>query len=289
MLYAFLMLRLCFGNALYMLLICYFHIRIILWLCLSLIGSTYLILTNTLSAMGEVTGPIEFKGKVGNLIAYRRMGKTIISMKGGASKKKVMTSKSMRNTRQNAFEFRNAVLAGSNIRHGLALRTCADQMVHSRLQGFLYKNVVREDPVHNRGERVVMPEQLKVLKDFTLNRVMYSTGNAHLRAAVWEKDDAGVYFSLPQLDLSDMKGNFDSYKVWAVVKRVHLTEKYKMVKSEKTGEERIPDYTGGETFTLNPIEAEENEVLVYAWGYQTYVDGLPLQDRRMNGVVMDSF
>ncbi len=111
--------------------------------------------------MGEITGPLEFKGKVGNLIAYRRGGKTILAMKGGATKEKVMTAKSMKNTRQNAVEFGNAITVGANIRQGLHLKTCTDRMVHSRLQGFLYKNVVRQDPTHDRGKRVVMPDQQK--------------------------------------------------------------------------------------------------------------------------------
>ena len=236
--------------------------------------------------MGELKGAIDFKGKVGQIVAYRRNGKTVIATKGGASKEKVMNSESMKNTRQNAMEFKNAIMVGTNIRQGLNLRTCADLMIHSRLQGFLYKNVVRADSVHDRGERVVMPEKLKVLKDFVPNRKMYSIARAHLGAAVWEKDDAGIYFSLPVFDLRDLKGNFDSYKVWAVVKRVHLLEKGQIAMSSSEEVMRDPDYIGGESFTLNPIEAEENEVLVYACGFQTYVDGFPLQDRRMNGVVM---
>lgn len=238
--------------------------------------------------MGEITGPLEFKGKVGNLIAYRRNGRTIIAMKGGASKEKVRTAKSMKNTRQNGVEFGNAIMVGANIRQGLNLKTCADQMVHSRLQGFLYKNVVRQDPVHDRGKRVVMPEQLRALKDFVPNREIYSTANGQLRSASWETDDAGIYFSLPILDLRDLKGSFDSYKVWAVVKRVKLDGKGNIHTSSQESEMRLPEYIGGEVLTLNPIVAEENEVLVYACGFQTYVDGLRLQDRRMNGVVFSS-
>lgn len=238
--------------------------------------------------MGEITGPLEFKGSLGNLIAYRRGGKTIVAMKGGATKEKVMHSKSMKNTRQNAVEFANAITVGANIRQGLHLRTCSDRMIHSRLQGFLYKNVVRMDPEHDRGKRVVMPEQLKVLKDFVLNREMYSIANGQLRAATWETDDAGIYFSLPVFDLRDLKGNFDSYKVWAMVKRVKLTGKGFIHTSSKESEMRSPDYIGGEMLTLDSIVAEEDEVLVYACGFQTYVDGLPLQDRRMNGVVLSS-
>ncbi len=115
---------------------------------------------------------------------------------------------------------------------------------------------------------------------------MYSTANGQLRAATWEQDDAGIYFSLPVFDLRDLKENFDSYKVWSTVNRVKLNGKGFIHTSSKESEMRLPDYISGELLTLDPIVAEADEALVFACGFQTYVDGLPLQNRRINGVVL---
>ena len=63
--------------------------------------------------MGILKGGIDFTGKVGDLVAYKRDGETVIQTKGGASKEKIYTDPAMAGTKNNAFAFRSAVYCRS--------------------------------------------------------------------------------------------------------------------------------------------------------------------------------
>src|SRR5690554_2962590 len=161
--------------------------------------------------MGILKGGIDFTGKVGDLVAYKRDGKTVIQTKGGATKEKIYTDPAMAGTKNNAFGFRNAVYVGTNLRNGIDFSNCAPKKIHSLLQGFIFGKIVRQDHVNIPGEWRVLPVHLPVLNTFRFNTLIPSAIEDEMLSAVWTKTQTGTKMELTIPDFSRLKRNFDGF------------------------------------------------------------------------------
>ena len=245
--------------------------------------------------MGIIKGGIEFTGKVGNLVAYKRNGKIVVQSKGGASKDKFYNEPSMEGTRVNAFAWRNAVYVGCNIRKGIDFRNCAPTGIHSKLQGFLFRQVVRKDMSNPSKVQRVLPENLRVLDGYKFNDKISSTLDSDMKRAEWVKTDSGTRMRLEIPDFSELKSNFNGFKIWGGVRVISLLEKevFDTYEAEtdlfdfgSSGEVefefpelRMADEQG---VVLNP----DDIAVVYHWGFSSFIDGYTLFNKAMNGVYM---
>lgn len=245
--------------------------------------------------MGIIKGAIDFTGKVGNLVAYKRNGKTVIQGKGGASKKRIYNDASLKGIKDNAFGFRNAVNVGVNLRKGIDFSNCAPESVHSKLQGFLFGEVVRRDGVNPPGEWRVLPENLNVLNTYRFNAQIPSLVHDAMMQAVWLKSADGIHMKLELPDFDILKENFHGFKIWGGVRIISLVEKG-LYDSYEAETEMFESGSRGEVaFDFPPLEIEGDEsnrlgddeiAVVYHWGFHTFIDGLPMNNRSMNGVFM---
>jgi hypothetical protein len=108
--------------------------------------------------MARLRGVIDFTGKIGGLSAYRRkdMDETIVRTKGGASRKKIKTSKSCERVRENNSEWkgcgRTAGILKSALLHVYHLKdnniVCDFSTIFKRMQ--------QEDDANIRGQRSIL-------------------------------------------------------------------------------------------------------------------------------------
>lgn len=245
--------------------------------------------------MGILKGGIDFTGKVGDLVAYKRDGKTVIQTKGGASKEKIYTDPAMAGTKNNAFAFRNAVYVGANLRNGIDFSNCAPKKIHSLLQGFIFRNVVRRDHINIPGEWRVLRAHLPILNDFRFNTLIPSWVEDEMLSAVWTKTHTGTRMELTIPDFSRLKRNFGGFNFWGGVRVISLIAKG--VFDSYTAQTEIFDVgsTGEVVFDFPELDMTDDagEILnpediavVYHWGFSTYIDGLLMYNKSMNGVFM---
>src|SRR5690606_11505427 len=112
---------------------------------------------------------------------------------------------------------------------------------------------------------------------------------------VWTKTQTGTSMVLTIPDFSKLKRNFGGIKIWGGIRDISLTEKgvfdyyaaeTEIFDAEITGEVvfYFPelDMTDGTGEMINP----EDIAVVYHWGFSTFIDGLLMYNKSMNGVFM---
>jgi len=126
--------------------------------------------------MATQKGSIILEGQIGNLSFYQSAGKPQVRQHSGVSKERIAKDPSYARTRENNTEFGRASSAAKLIR--IAVRQALgdryelfeDPTVVNRLTPRMGA-IVKADPIHDRGERVVLPENLPLLHGFGFNAV----------------------------------------------------------------------------------------------------------------------
>ncbi len=245
--------------------------------------------------MGIIKGGIEFTGPVGNLVAYKRNGKIVVQTKGGATKKKIYTDPAMAGTKNNSFAFRNAVTVGVNLRKGIDFSNCAPMSIHSKLQGFLFGKVVRNDTVNPPGEWRVLRTNLPVLNTFRFNDLIPSAIEYDMLNAVWSKTETGIRMKLEIPNFDSLKSNFNGFKIWGGVRLISLIERNIFDSCDVISDLYDAGSTGEVVFDFPELKMtdahgelhnEEDVAVVYHWGFSTFIDGYVLYNKAMNGVFM---
>ena len=252
-------------------------------------------LIENVSIMGIIKGGIEFTGKVGNLVAYKRNGKIVVQSKGGASKEKILTDPAMAGTKNNALAFGNAVKVGCNIRKGIDFRNCAPKEIHSKLQGFLFGQVVRKDTLNSSKIQRVQSENLRVLDGYKFNDKISSTLDFDMMRAEWVKTDSGTSMRLDLPDFSELKSNFNGFKIWGGIRVISLVEK-EVYDSYEAETDLFDIGSSGEVaFEFPELNMADNQgellnpddiAVVYHWGFSSFIDGYTLFNKAMNGIYM---
>src|SRR5687768_1251332 len=123
--------------------------------------------------MAFLKSDFEFTGSIGNVSAYKLPGVdgTVLRLKGGADKKKILSAASFELTRQNAAEFGACGKMGGSIRRSmLPMIPLADYNFVSSLNA-LAKIIQLLDTEGNRGERsITLSARREFLKGFSLNK-----------------------------------------------------------------------------------------------------------------------
>jgi len=135
--------------------------------------------------MARQVGPIKITGTIGDLSFYKSGDDYLVRMKGGPSKKKIMSSPSFVRTRENISEFGACSQAGALLRKGLnGLLPLKDSYVYRRMTQLMGR-IKNYDRTSLRGERSVdeglkQAEAKQLLYDFSftanpLNTVLIKT------------------------------------------------------------------------------------------------------------------
>jgi len=135
--------------------------------------------------MARQVGPIKITGTIGDLSFYKSGDDYLVRMKGGPSKKKIMSSPSFARTRENISEFGACSQAGALLRRGLnGLLPLKDGYTYRRMTQ-LMSRIKNYDRTSLRGERSVdeglkQAEAKQLLYDFSftaspLNIVLIKT------------------------------------------------------------------------------------------------------------------
>lgn len=121
--------------------------------------------------MAKQKGLINFEGTVGGMAFYRgRNGYGMRSSQGSVTAERVKDDEAYVRTRENGLEFGRAGKGGKLLRDALKslFVNIADKSLTPRLTTELLK-VVKSDPVHDRGERIIAAGDLSKLIGFEFN------------------------------------------------------------------------------------------------------------------------
>ena len=179
----------------------------------------YLITTNSLIAkiMAESTGPLQFKGRLGNLIGRQVDGKNIISLPGGFTSEKLKdrSNEKLARVRENYDEYKYSSLMSLAIFRSLKSKTSKAHF-HSKASGKLTGKlqILRVmDTESVRGERKPTVGALSLLKD---HRLSDSKLNPWLSEPLIQKlDDLTLKVSIPDPS-SCLNGNESNHKKMTV-------------------------------------------------------------------------
>lgn len=150
-------------------------------------------------------GPINLEGQIGDLSFYQSNGKTIVRQHSGVSKARIAKEPRYARTRENNTEFGRASSAAKLIR--LAARQALGERYEifedptsvNRLTPRL-SAIVRADAEHDRGSRIVRPENLSLLYGFSFNAVAALKDVLFIPPGYTYNRDSGVLeISLPAL------------------------------------------------------------------------------------------
>lgn len=120
--------------------------------------------------MGRQKSIMNLEGRVGNFSFYKgRDGYGARDSEGGVTAERVLEDEGYVRTRENGAEFGRAGIACRVMRNALGeYMRMADKKITARLTTEMLK-VVKSDPVHDRGERIVTAGDFDQLVGFSLN------------------------------------------------------------------------------------------------------------------------
>jgi len=123
--------------------------------------------------MAKLDANFSFTGPLGNISAYRMRGidRIILRKKGGASKRKIKTSRNFARTREANAEFGGRSIAGKWIRSALHYqKPMADYNISGPINALLVP-IQEQDTVSPPGQRnIVLSKNPWLLQGFSLNR-----------------------------------------------------------------------------------------------------------------------
>jgi len=120
--------------------------------------------------MARQTGIIKIKGSIGDLSFYESAGIQLVRKKTGATKKQIETDPRFQRTKENAQEFGQTMKSCRLLKQQLQdiLFQCTDKSFFNRLVSRM-SMVLKSDPVHRRGERIVTGRGLELLGGLETN------------------------------------------------------------------------------------------------------------------------
>ena len=120
--------------------------------------------------MAFVNGDIDFYGRVGNYIYYKRKGKRVVREVRNNYKEKLNTRNSMATIRKNNNEFGYASQFGKTLKHSFSewIVYAQDSNLSGRLLKFM-KKIMTQDTIRPFGKRSVVNGDFTILKGFNFN------------------------------------------------------------------------------------------------------------------------
>ncbi|MFD2035158.1 hypothetical protein ACFSKL_10170 [Belliella marina] len=120
--------------------------------------------------MAKQTGIITLSGNVGKLNFFKNRDGYQAREKGGVSKSRIMTDPRYARTRENIAEFKTAAEAVRLLKDSIrpAILKISDSRIHQRLVKRMLE-ILRTDPVNNRGERSVAEGDWDLLQGLEMN------------------------------------------------------------------------------------------------------------------------
>lgn len=121
--------------------------------------------------MARQIGIIKIKGSIGDLSFYESAGVQLVRKKTGATKKQIEMDPRFQRTKENAQEFGRTMKSCKLLKQRLQdiLFQCTDKSFFNRLVSRM-SMVLKSDPVHRRGERIVTGRGLELLGGLETNR-----------------------------------------------------------------------------------------------------------------------
>ncbi|HBL77899.1 MAG: hypothetical protein A2W90_01670 [Bacteroidetes bacterium GWF2_42_66] len=121
--------------------------------------------------MAKQKGVIKLEGSIGDISFYKgRDGNFMARTKGGISGDRIKNDPAFERTRENGQEFGKAGKAGKLVRAAFreVIKTNKDSRMSNRLTQEMMK-VIQADTTNLRGERVVLPDHIRLIKGFDFN------------------------------------------------------------------------------------------------------------------------
>ena len=121
--------------------------------------------------MAKQKGIIKLEGSIGDISFYKgRDGNFMARTKGGISADRIKNDPAFERTRENGQEFGKAGKAGKLLRTAFReiIKNNKDSRMSNRLTQEMMK-VIRADTTNLRGERVVLPDHIRLIKGFDFN------------------------------------------------------------------------------------------------------------------------
>lgn len=120
--------------------------------------------------MAQQESFIKLKGRIGDLTFYKTRNGYQVREAKGIDASRIATDPKFQRTRENGQEFGHAGRVGKRLRDALRPLTLgvSDSRMANRLTGALLR-VARADGTNRRGERVVLGENVHLLKNFSFN------------------------------------------------------------------------------------------------------------------------
>ncbi len=127
-------------------------------------------LTYNIITMAKQAGLIRLTGTMGDISFYKTKAGYLAKQKSSLTKARVMKDPAFAGSRKAGTEFGRGAEASANLRHAFfpAARKAKDWSTHFRLNK-LMTDIVRSDPWHRKGERVLGAGKVRSLKGFEWN------------------------------------------------------------------------------------------------------------------------
>jgi hypothetical protein len=172
--------------------------------------------------MGQQTGVVRIRGKVGNLTFAKTANGDEVRLSTSLTGDKMRKDKRFKRTRENWAEFARAGRAARLIRNAFAVATksIADARAYTRL-ATLALRVVKSDPTSSRGERILQLGDFSNFVDyeFNVNQSMRSTFKEQFELLIDRAAgtaDINIPELIPEIAIAELEGS-THFKMTAAV------------------------------------------------------------------------
>lgn len=241
--------------------------------------------------MAKQIGPYPLTGLMGNVSMYKSPFGYLARESGGHNRSKVLKHPNFRQTRNNAAEFKNAMLGAVQLRRAIGhfLRPIANSWLSGRMNGVMLK-MVKSDMVHARGERIVACGDVELLECFEFNHLTPLNNVLPVFYSSSMDTEAGtmqlkVSSFIPRERMKSVEGSthFKIVSIGAVIDFEKKKHKY----SEKQSELLELGYEEVEAICMNhSLIVEKGEIMVLAMGVLFYKLDEKGNEKRMKGGAM---
>jgi hypothetical protein len=124
--------------------------------------------------MAKIISPFKISGSLGGMVFYENEFGPQVKTKGGPSDWHMKNHENFKNARHNATEWKRAT-AGSRLLRAAIGNTLLNGVKNMRLSGRMNApllQVIKLDPVHDWGERMINTGNLSLLEGFELNHAL---------------------------------------------------------------------------------------------------------------------
>ncbi|MBL7727432.1 MAG: hypothetical protein JNM68_07105 [Dinghuibacter sp.] len=120
--------------------------------------------------MAKQSGIITLEGSINNMTFFKTSDGYLVRKQNKVSKERIATDPAFARTRENGAEFKTATAASKLLRQSLAVQIdeAKDRRTATRLTKLMLQ-VVKTDPVNDRGKRIVTKGMLNLLDGFEFN------------------------------------------------------------------------------------------------------------------------